>query len=52
MITLHGQSGIVVTDTLDTVPQPAGRFLPSEGFDTRDVNQPFYKAHLGQREVK
>ncbi len=50
LITLFGQSGMVVTNTIDSVP--ALGFIPGEGFNTLDVSQPFYKAQLGQREVK
>jgi prepilin-type N-terminal cleavage/methylation domain-containing protein len=50
LVTLFARSGMVVTSTLDTVQGVSPQ--PSEGFNTTDVNQPFYKAHLGQREVK
>lgn len=52
LVTLFAQSGQVVTNTIDTIPAQSTSFLPGEGFNTADVNQPFYKAQLGQREVK
>jgi hypothetical protein len=50
LITLFTQSGMVVTNSIE----PAVSFspvLPSEGFNIFDINQPFYRAQLGQRDA-
>jgi hypothetical protein len=54
LITINAKSGMVVTNTLDTIPHTTtdGTILPGEGFNIDDPGQPFYKAQFGQREVK
>jgi prepilin-type N-terminal cleavage/methylation domain-containing protein len=59
LVTLFAQSGLVIVNTLDAVPNQwnpltptAPALTPSEGLNIGDVNSPFYKAQLGQREAR
>ena len=58
LVTFFCKSGMVVTNEIQTSPpiprstNPPSPARPGEGFNVNDVNQPFYKAQLGQREVR
>jgi prepilin-type N-terminal cleavage/methylation domain-containing protein len=52
LVTLYTQTGMVVTNLIETVSPPANSYLPGEGFNVLDMNQPFYHAQLGRREVR
>lgn len=52
LLTLFGRNGLVVTNTIDSIPAAATSFFPGEGFNVLDVNQPFYRAQLGLKEVR
>lgn len=51
LVTLFGQSGLIVVNTIETVVAPNAT-IPPEGFNVSDVNTPFYKAQAGQREAR
>jgi len=51
LVTMFAQSGLVVVNTIDTIPSPSAA-IPGEGFNVSDVNWPFYKAQTGQREAR
>jgi prepilin-type N-terminal cleavage/methylation domain-containing protein len=51
LVTFFPRNGLVTTNTIETIPSP-NALLPGEGFNVGDVNYPFYKAQLGQREAR
>lgn len=51
LITMFAQSGLIVTNTVETIPAPSV-VLPGEGFNISSVNNPFLKAQRGLREER
>lgn len=52
IVTYFTRTGLVTTNSVEQTTMPASPLLPGEGFDGNDVNQPFYNARLGIKEVK
>jgi hypothetical protein len=51
LVTMFAQTGLVVTNTIESVPPPSG-IQPGEGFNVKNVNYPFLRAQLGNREAR
>jgi prepilin-type N-terminal cleavage/methylation domain-containing protein len=51
LVTMFAQSGLVVTNTIDTIAAPS-TLAPGEGFDVTNVDIPFVKAEQGLREAR
>ncbi|WP_406701090.1 prepilin-type N-terminal cleavage/methylation domain-containing protein [Singulisphaera sp. Ch08] len=51
LVTMFAQNGLVVTNTIETIPAP-NTTLPGEGFNIGNVNNPFLKAQQGLRETR
>lgn len=51
LVTMFAQSGLVVANTIETIPSPSTT-VPGEGFDVNNVSNPFYRAQQGLREAR
>lgn len=52
LVTLFTRTGLITTNSLDTTTAQTSPMLSPEGFNGNDVNQPFYSAQLGLKEVR
>jgi prepilin-type N-terminal cleavage/methylation domain-containing protein len=52
LVTMFTQSGLVTTNTIESIPPTAGVLAVGEGFCVGNVNYPFMRAQQGLREAR